>query len=351
MSPDHLRTCSRKQLELIARRQGVANIRQLRKQDLIDVLAQSPELSPAQSPRIQAPRVQAPRVQAPRAAAPFHARSNPPTAKRTPRSHQTSSSAPQPAASPVAATGDELALILMDPQWLRATWQISQSTRDRAIAALGMHWHRASLVLQLIDVTPDESPVPVGKASEFVLPSGTGVWYLHLPASQGSFRVALGYRSPAGKFHLLLRSRPVTPARMRPQMTQSDSTLCEPAGQSTATHPSNARRTGSPQDFSTQERIAAHRTLVAEFDGPPPLTVDAELIVRGQTHPTAIVTLAGRPLSVAADGGFVERIPLEPGRQVIPVVAGAPDGSGERTVVLALDLSNRELEPRTPDNL
>lgn len=335
MSPDHLRDCSRKQLELIARRQGVANVRQLRKQDLIEVLASAPEL---------------PAARAQRPAAPFHARSEKATSGRTPRSSRSAPSAPQPATRPVAAMGDEMALELMDAQWLRASWHISQSTRDRAIAALGMHWHRASLVLQLIDVTPDESPVPVGKSSEFVLPPGTGVWYLHLPVSQGSFRVALGYRSPAGKFHLLLRSRPVTPARMRPHMAQSEPMMWEPAGQqrgpAVASQPSSAAH-ASP----SLERASGSRSLVPEFDGPPPLTVHAELVVRGRTHPTAVVTLTGRPLAVAADGSFLERIPLDPGRQVIPVVAGAPDGSGERTVVLALDLSNRELEPRTPDDL
>ncbi|OYW17085.1 MAG: hypothetical protein B7Z55_13250, partial [Planctomycetales bacterium 12-60-4] len=38
MSPDRLREFSRKELENLARRQGVPNVRQLRKQELIEAL-------------------------------------------------------------------------------------------------------------------------------------------------------------------------------------------------------------------------------------------------------------------------------------------------------------------------
>lgn len=341
MSPDCLRDYSRKQLELIARRQGVPNIRQLRKQDLIDVLATSPERPPSTK-------------RTPGATPPLNARPRKTPVNRPSRG-ETPSSSPSTAALPVA---DEIDLELMDSQWLRATWRISQPTRDRAIAALGMHWHRSSLVLQLIDVTPEDHPVPLGKSAEYVLPAGTGVWYLHLPAADRTFRISLGYRSPAGKFHLLLRSRPVSPARMRPHMAPSDVSTNEPIGThnpGTAGNKSVATVPQRPSDRSggvTALETAPWRSpLATDFDGPPPLTVDVELIVRGLTHQAAIVTLQSRPLTVAADGSFAERMPLEAGRQVIPIVATAPDGSGERTVVVALDLSNRELEPRTYDDL
>jgi hypothetical protein len=74
--------------------------------------------------------------------------------------------------------------------------------------------------------------------------------------------------------------------------------------------------------------------------------VDAELIVRGVSSPEARLWLMGQPVSLSADGCFCQRVPLQPGRQVVPVVATAGDGMVERTVVLAVELGVRELEPR-----
>jgi hypothetical protein len=80
-----------------------------------------------------------------------------------------------------------------------------------------------------------------------------------------------------------------------------------------------------------------------------PFEVEAELVVRGAVAKDAKLTLLGRPLTVSREGRFCQRVPLQAGRQVVPVVATAADHTQERTVVLALELSARELEPRIFD--
>jgi hypothetical protein len=54
-------------------------------------------------------------------------------------------------------------------------------------------------------------------------------------------------------------------------------------------------------------------------------------------------------VAVSVSISYCQRLPLQAGRQVVPVVALAGDRTQERTVVLAL--SARELEPRVFEEL
>ena len=73
--------------------------------------------------------------------------------------------------------------------------------------------------------------------------------------------------------------------------------------------------------------------------------LDAELIVYGETEPTARVTLQGEPVKLRSDGTFTMRFSLPDSRQIIPAVAASADGVEERTIVLAIERNTKHLEP------
>jgi hypothetical protein len=73
--------------------------------------------------------------------------------------------------------------------------------------------------------------------------------------------------------------------------------------------------------------------------------IDAELIVYGATEPSARVTLQGEPVQLRSDGTFTMRFRLPDSRQIIPAVATSPDGSEERTIVLAVERNTKQLDP------
>lgn len=342
MSPDRLREFSRKELENLARRQGVTNIRQLRKQDLIAAL-----VSPTKSQTaIQGAAAAKETPRSPSKSSPER-RGSSYRSRGTRRSDQTTVDCP--------IDQDALHVQVVDDAWLRISWQVTPATRDRAEAALGTDWHSAVPVLQLTDVTPNDEGDPADQSTDYLLQSGAPVWFVRVPDADATYRIAIGYRSPAGRFHLMLRSRPLIPSRLR-------SNTVESTVAASSTHSGTPRRrdgefttAAMPESFGGLHVRFADRSSDSSAKiplpsvGVPRLGIELELLVHGVTEGNAALTLMSKPLSVARDGRFQHRLPLVAGRQVVPIVSTSEDGSGERTVVIALDLSTRELEPRVFD--
>jgi hypothetical protein len=78
---------------------------------------------------------------------------------------------------------------------------------------------------------------------------------------------------------------------------------------------------------------------------------DAEMIIYGTTRPDARVTLAGEPVPLRPDGSFTVRLNMPDRRQVIPVVASSPDGTEQRTIVLAVERNTKRMEKVSRDTL
>lgn len=345
MSPDRLGQCSRKQLEHLARRQGVVGIRQLRKQDLIDALSNGNRTAASRSTERTNARNPQPRR---------GKTLNGVARNRPPRRAAALNGA---TLSPVVAA-DEISIDVVDQCWLRVTWSITPATRARAVAALGPEWHQSQLSLRLEDVTPVDDRDPVAVTTDQILPPSTNTWFLRVADPGRTYRIAVGYRGPTGRWHQLIRSRPLVPARTTPLRledspgTAETTSQGEPAEAPATTSTSRSSRSG-PAGRTGQtgrSRLSSRsRLLPPQVPGPPPLSVELELVVRGQTDPEAGLQFESRPLFVETDGGFTHRLRIEPGRQVMPIVATASDGSSERTLVLALEINTRELEPRIFD--
>src|SRR4029079_8952921 len=59
----------------------------------------------------------------------------------------------QPGASPSTFNKDRLVVMVRDPFWLHAYWEITRQSVERAQAAMAYSWHSARPVLRLFEVT------------------------------------------------------------------------------------------------------------------------------------------------------------------------------------------------------
>ena len=62
------------------------------------------------------------------------------------------------------------------------------------------------------------------------------------------------------------------------------------------------------------------------------------------------MTLQGEQIQLRPDGSFTMRFRLPDKRLIIPATASAPDGSEERTIVLAVERNTKALEPMVHDS-
>ncbi len=394
MTSDPLSVRSKKQLADLARKKGVAGWQTMRKDDLVKALGRIR----AKQNKQKAARVPArPAVNGKHATNGTHSTNGSHAKvaarpqKAAARATSTNGTVPAkiadrakidvgPSARPADApapkspkdlsTGcgkDRIVVMVRDPYWLHAYWELTHQAVQRAEAALGQDWHGSRPILRLFDVSSQEttatSETPVRDVD---IHGGCNNWYLEVTNPPRSFRVDIGYVSKRGQFFVLARSNVVsTPkAGVSDRIDDNWSDL----------DPSSADRILSMSSGFDATHAANTLELKELFEerlrrplGAPAVTgygsgalmpgkvkkfwfqLDAELIVYGATEPNARVTLQGEPVKLRPDGTFTMRFSLPDGRQIIPAVASSADGIEERTVVLAVERNTKALEPMIHD--
>lgn len=251
--------------------------------------------------------------------------------------------------------GDQLTAQVRDLYWIEAHWELSQGMIERAEAALAMEWHQAQPIIRLYDVTADElDTVSKTWIRDIPLRGDVQSWFVEVEDPTRTYLLHIGYRVPSGKFFAIARSGHITPAK-----PGTGGPLARPLDRNRG-EAVPARGTGSSTGFlelpasgSSSSKLlrfgqgAGSATSRDEFF----LQLDAELIVHGVTHPQSELTVMGTRVPLESDGTFSVRLRLTEGRQVIPTVAVAPNGSEERTIVLAVERNTKELEPHVFDEI
>jgi hypothetical protein len=272
-------------------------------------------------------------------------------------------SAGKGAAGPVK---DRIFLMVPDPFWLHATWELTHQSVQRAEAALKQDWHGAKPVIRLFDVTSQDttstSETPV---RDIVIHGGCNNWYIDVPQPPRSYRADIGYVSRRGEFFVLARSNVATPPKagstealdmgwseMDPK--KAERIMAMSSGFESSAHPELRelfeerlrRPMGAPKETGFGTGAALPGSLKKfHFD------IDAELIVYGKTEPTAHVTLQNEPVKLRPDGTFTMLFSLPDSRQIIPAVATSADGVEERTIVLAVERNTKHLDPMIHDQM
>lgn len=262
---------------------------------------------------------------------------------------------------------DRLVVMVRDPYWLHAYWEISRHGVQRAEAALGQEWHAARPVLRLLDVSSNSTT----SAAEMVvrdidIHGGVNNWYIEVQDPPRSYRIDVGYLTASRKFFTLARSNVVsTPkAGASAAVDENWSDVAENfdkiyamSGGYTADSVNELqelfeerlrRPMGSP--MITRYGANADGVLGAARKKEFKFELDAEMLVFGSTEPNAHVMLQGEPVQLRPDGSFTVRISMPNCRQVIPAVASSADGVEQRTVVLAVERNTKVMEPVTRDS-
>ncbi len=270
---------------------------------------------------------------------------------------------PKPQPTPVPGK-DRIVLLVRDPYWLQACWDVTRQSVARAKAALAEHWHTCEPVLRLMQVEAGSTTSTSERVvREIRVHGGVKNWYIDIKDSPNSYRVELGYRGENARFFVLSRSNVVTTPRPG-SIDAIDENWADIAENyeriyalSGGYEPSTAggdlqelfeeqlrRPMGTPMGSRASAGGAAPALRrEKDFD----FQVDAEMIIYGATKPEAHVTLSGEPVRLRPDGTFTVRLGMPDRRQLLPVVASSQDGAEQRTIVLAVERNTKVMEPMT----
>lgn len=356
MTVETLKDCNKKILARMAKDQGIPGWHAMRKDQLIRVLTPAPA-----GPRKNKGKDAFPPAKPTPAPAPPPSRSSRPAVVPPARPL---ASLPRPVRSlDHGCAKDRIITMVRDPYWLHAYWELSRSTLGRAQAALGQDWHAAKPILRLMDVSSeDTTSASEQHIRDIEIHGGVNNWYIDVNNPPRSFRVDIGYLSRRGKFFVLARSNVVSTPRagvsgVVDQNWSSVQNDYQKIYHQSGGSASNGQSTDLREIFEEVLRRPMHSlSLQSLGTGALPLLgrgfhfeIDAELIVYGATEPNAKVCLQGEPVQLRPDGTFTVRFSLPDSRQIIPAVAASPDGSEERTIVLAVERNTKELEPMIHD--
>ena len=256
---------------------------------------------------------------------------------------------------------DRLVVMVRDPYWLHAYWELAPRSLERAQSALGQYWHATRPVLRLYHLSADGSAV---LQREITIHGGVNHWYVDVQNPPQQYRMEIGYVTAAGQFYCLARSNTVTtpPAGTSDSVDENWIDIDQNADRIFAMSGGYSHRGTSlelqelleerlrrPMGSPMQTRYGGGASRVLADAAELPFAVDAELIVYGISHPHAHVTLQGEPVPLKPDGTFAVRMRLPERRQVIPVIASSPDGVEQRTIILAVDRNTKVLGPVVRD--
>lgn len=261
---------------------------------------------------------------------------------------------------------DRLVLMVRDPYWLHAYWEVTRQSVERAQAALGQEWHGAKPILRLLEISAGSTTSAAATAiRDIEIHGGVNNWYIDVHEPPKSFRIEIGYRGASGKFHVLARSNVVsTPkAGVKDALDENWTGVAEDYERIYAMSGGYRADVGSgelQELFEERLRRPMGSTLGANLapaiEGLLPrkkdfhFEIDAELIVYGSTEADAHVTLQGEPVKLRDDGSFTVRFSMPNCRQVIPAVAASANGLETRTIVLAVERNTKVMEPLIRDS-
>lgn len=264
------------------------------------------------------------------------------------------------------AVKDRIFLMVPDPYWLHATWELTHQSVQRAEAAMRQDWYGAKPIIRLFDVTStDTTSTSETPVRDIVIHGGCNNWYIDIPQPPRQYRADIGYLSRRGEFFVLARSNVVTPPKAGSteainvgwsdiDTKKAERIMAMSTGFESAAHPELRelfeerlrRPMGAPKETGFGTGASLPGSLKKFF-----FEIDAELIVYGKTDPTAHVTLQNEPVKLRPDGTFTMLFSLPDSRQIIPAVATSADGVEERTIVLAVERNTKHLDPMIHDQM
>ena len=374
MTPAKLKSYTQKDLAQMAKKRGVRGWHSMRKDQLIQELVRTARAS-AKSAGGRTSRKRAPTARVASKTKAANRGTNGKAASANPRATKKIQSVRDRlnemknigSASDSAnqAERDRLIVMVRDPYWLHAYWELTRQSVERAKAALGQDWHTAVPVLRVMEVADASSTNSTEVwLRDIQIHGGVNHWYIDVPDPPKGYRLAIGYKAGDDRFYVIARSNTVTtpPAGTSDLMDENWADVAEnvdkiyamSGGYSEERDSSELQelfeeRLRRPMGSPMKTRFGVGAAALLGRENEFVLTVDSELIIYGSTKPGAHVTLKGEPVNLRPDGTFTVRYSLDDRREVIPVVATSQDGCQQRTTVVAIERNTKEMEAVSRD--
>ncbi len=262
---------------------------------------------------------------------------------------------------------DRLVLMVRDPYWLHASWDVSRRAVQRAKASLAGQWHSVKPILRLFHLDDAGTTANSEKIlRDIEIHSGVRNWYIPVSEPPSIFIASLGYLCSGGRFHELCRSNKVkTPVPGSNDAIDDHWADIAKDAERVYSLSGGYEEDGKPEELKAmfEERLSRPMDgpTAADFGGGADgslrrakdfhFELDVEMVVFGTTQPYAKLVIGGEPATVRADGTFSARVPMPNTRQVIPVTSRARDGSDEQTIVIAVERNTKVMEPVSSNNL
>jgi len=255
---------------------------------------------------------------------------------------------------PLGYGNTKLALLVRDPEWIFAYWEINDATRKKHSLIRGKH--DKTLALRIYDITGvDFNGENALRYYDVIINDYVISWYLRMPEADRIWCVELGYYDPReGRFVALVRSNVVrTPSGMISPVKDEQWMRITKEG-----HEELVRLSSGVdiRDFSGSEHMmqviseklkmkveqsagaseaagSGHMAKRSREHRDFWLTVHTDLVLYGATEPGATVTVQGEKVKLRNDGSFSGHFSLPEGTQTLAVRAVNKQGDQEREIV------------------
>lgn len=274
---------------------------------------------------------------------------------------------PQPPRDVPEEYGDtKLVLLVRDPEWIYAYWEINDETRQQLNIPRNGHHYRQ--ILRVFKTTARQWPE---EAAHYFFDVETNndarSWYIHMPEADESWCAELGIIDEQDNFTAICRSNPIyTPRNSISDHVDSEWMIVEESfekitrlssasleaqlrGETLAGSESILRHIQRQLTGVLHGERAALSSGIFSSESPIPvqtkdfwLQVHTELILYGATEPDARVTVQGQPVVLNPDGTFSIRFALPDGEQVLEVRAWNADGDMEEGITPIVSRSTRK---------
>lgn len=266
---------------------------------------------------------------------------------------------PPPQRDVPAEYGDtKVVLLVRDPEWVFAYWELNDETRARY--GIPRSGHSKRLVLRVYNVTGRRWPE---ENAQYFFDIDVGPyannWYIRVPESDAAWVAELGIFEETGEYVPIVASNVVrTPrAGMSPETDEQWMVIEETFRKLYESSGGFRIRDGWRGSEELWRHIEKHvgpalaggaqlggsagmpgsgGVAAAKAPSVPSafwLQAETELILYGATEPTAQVTVNDEPVALRPDGSFTLRYALPDGTLTLRVKAVSADGKHERLIV------------------
>ncbi|MBD3162027.1 MAG: DUF4912 domain-containing protein [Candidatus Eisenbacteria bacterium] len=265
-------------------------------------------------------------------------------APRAERAHRPSVSAVE--SLPEKYGVDRLALMVRDPYWLHAYWEVTPRSLRRARESLGEGWDGHRWILR-VHVYPGGEPRASADHFDVALNPDARNWYLRVPHPSSAYEGSIGLLARDGTYYPLARSERVRTPGTEVEETadlhwdlHAETEVAAPATDRIGRELPSSESVlgfGASETLQSGEAPSSGDVTRPPGEGDVRFTAEAELILYGSTEPDARLTIQGKPVALRRDGTFTVRFQLPDGLQRIPCSATSADGRVRRTIDLVVE--------------